>query len=128
MKAVSTAEVCAKDDAVIVMCCSCSDGIGGEYFEKIMTEKPPEKAMELLSKIPPKETIPEQWNAQVYFKSLIKRTVILVSDFLDHDIIKKAAMVPASTLDEAMDIAFKLKGKTAEVVVIPDGVSVMLAI
>ena len=34
-------------------------------------------------------------------------------------------MIPASTPDEALEIAYQLKGKDAKVVVIPDGVSVL---
>lgn len=39
--------------------------------------------------------------------------------------LKKANMIPASTPDEALEIAYQLKGKDASVVVIPDGVSVL---
>jgi len=126
VKAVSTAELCAKDHSVIVMCCSCVDGVGGECFEKIMTGGTPEEMMEKLSAIPPKETIPEQWNAQVYFKTLMRHKVILVSDYLDPKLIEAANMIPAKKLDEAMAKAYEIKGKQAEVVVIPDGVAVMI--
>ncbi|MCL1830883.1 MAG: nickel-dependent lactate racemase [Oscillospiraceae bacterium] len=126
VKAVSTAQMCAKDDAVIVMCCSCVDGMGGEHFERIMTSGTPEAMNEYLSKIPDKKTIPEQWNAQVYFKTLMKHKVILVSDFFAREAIEKANMIAATTIDEAMDIAFAMKGEQAEVVVIPDGVAVMI--
>ena len=34
-------------------------------------------------------------------------------------------MIPASSLDEALEIAYRMKGKNARVVVIPDGVSVL---
>ena len=126
VKAVSTAEICADEGAVIVMCCSCIDGMGGEHFGRIMTSGTPEEMMEFLSKIPPKETIPEQWNAQIYFKVLMKHKVILVSEYFDHEIIEKANIIAASTIDEAMEKAFELKGKDAKVVVIPDGVAVMI--
>ena len=32
-KAVATAEACAGEDGVIIMCCSCADGMGGTHFE-----------------------------------------------------------------------------------------------
>ena len=38
---------------------------------------------------------------------------------------RKANMIPASTPDEALEIAYRLKGEQASVVVIPDGVSVL---
>lgn len=36
-KAVATAEACAGEDGVIIMCCSCCDGMGGTYFEKLIS-------------------------------------------------------------------------------------------
>ena len=51
--------------------------------------------------------------------------MIVVTTFLDHDMVRKANMIPASSPDEAMEIAYGLKGRNASVVVIPDGVSVL---
>ena len=85
----------------------------------------PEEIDEYLSKIPPKQTIPEQWCAQIYSRILKKHKVIVVTTFLDHDMVRKANMIPASSPDEAMEIAYGLKGRNASVVVIPDGVSVL---
>ena len=39
--------------------------------------------------------------------------------------VRKANMIPASTPDEALEIAYQMKGRDASVVVIPDGVSVL---
>lgn len=124
-KAVATAEACAGEDGIIVMCCSCVEGMGGTYFEKLILGGTAEDIDLKLSKIPPKETIPEQWSAQIYARVLKKHKVILVTTYLDHDIVRRANMIPASSPDEALDIAYKLKGENAKVVVIPDGVSVL---
>ena len=124
-KAVATAEVCAGEDGVIIMCCSCCDGMGGSNFERLITMGTPEEIDEYLSKIPSKETIAEQWCPQIYARILKKHKLILVTTFLDHEMVKKANMIPASTPDEALEIAYQLKGKDASVVVIPDGVSVL---
>ena len=51
--------------------------------------------------------------------------MILVTTYLDPEEVRKANMNPASTPDEAQEIAYGIKGKDASVVVIPDGVSVM---
>ena len=51
--------------------------------------------------------------------------MILVTTYLDPEEVRKANMIPASTPDEALEIAYGIKGKDASVVVIPDGVSVM---
>lgn len=69
-KAVATAEACAGEDGVIIMVCSCVDGMGGTHFEKLIKLGTPEEIDEYLSKIPPKETIPEQWCPQIYARIL----------------------------------------------------------
>lgn len=124
-KAVATAEACCREGGVIIICASCCDGMGGTYFEKLIVKGTVDEIDEYLSKIPPKETIPEQWCAQIYSRILKKHKVILVTTFLDHELVKKANMIPASSPDEAMEIAYGLMGKDAEVVVIPDGVAVL---
>ena len=124
-KAVATAEACCREGGVIIMCASCIDGMGGTHFEKLIVKGSVEEIDEYLSKIPPKETIPEQWCAQIYSRILKKHTVILVTTYLDHDLVRKANMIPASSPDEALQKAYDLVGKDASVVVIPDGVAVL---
>lgn len=124
-KAVATAEACCKEDAVIIMCCACEDGMGGEYFEKLITMGTPEEIEAHLSSIPPERTIPEQWCPQIYARILKKHPVILVTTGLDHQLVRKANMIPASTPDEALAMARARKGADARVVVIPDGVAVL---
>ncbi len=124
-KAMATAEACAGEDGVIIMCCSCCDGMGGAHFGEILQRGPPDEIDRYLSEIPPQKTIPEQWCAQVCVRVLRRHQVILVTTFLDHDEVRRANMIPASTPDEALEIAYRLKGEHASVVVIPDGVSVL---
>ncbi len=124
-KAVATAEACAGEDGVIIMCCSCADGMGGTHFEKLIAMGSPEEIDAYLSKIPPKETIPEQWCAQIYSRILRKHPVILVSTYLTPEQIRSANMIPASSPDEALELAYAMKGRDAKVVVIPDGVAVL---
>ena len=52
--------------------------------------------------------------------------MILVTTYLDPEVVRRANMIPASTPDEALAIALEIRGKDAWVVVIPDGVSVMI--
>lgn len=51
--------------------------------------------------------------------------MILVSELPPRNS-KRCNMIPAKNADEAMEIAFALKGEEAKVVVIPDGVSVLV--
>ena len=120
-KAMATAEACAGEDGVIIMCCSCCDGMGGAHFGQLIQRGTPDEIDRYLSSIPPEKTIPEQWCTQVCVRVLRKHPVILVTTFLSHDEVRKANMIPASTPDEALEIAYRLKGEQ----VIPDGVSVL---
>lgn len=124
-KAVATAEACAGEDGVIIMCCSCCDGMGGTHFAKLITMGSVEEIDSFLSKIPPKETIPEQWCPQIYSRILRGHKVILVTTYLSPQEVRRCNMIPAATPDEALEIAYGIKGRDARVVVIPDGVSVL---
>lgn len=124
-KAVATAEACCTDGGVIIMCASCFDGMGGTHFEKLIVRGTVDEIDEYLSRIPPKETIPEQWCAQIYSRILKKHRIILVTTYLDHELVRKANMIPASSPDEALAMAYEMMGKDARVVVIPDGVAVL---
>ena len=122
-KSTDTAECCAGEDGVIIVCASCCDGMGGEHFSRLITSGTPEEIEATLAKIPPKETIPEQWVAQIYARIMKKHRLILVSG-LDRESVRRAGMIPANTADEALEIAYGIKGKSANVVVIPNGISV----
>ena len=124
-KAVATAEACAGEDGVIIMCCRCADGMGGTNFAELMQLGTPQQIDEKLAVIPAKETIPEQWCPQIYARILAKHPVVLVSDGLDPALVRRCNMIPASTPDEALEIARGMRGADARVVVIPDGVSVL---
>ena len=124
-KAVATAEACCRDGGVIIMCASCCDGMGGTHFEKLIVRGTVDEIDDYLSKIPPKETIPEMWCAQIFSRILKKHKIILVTTYLDHEMVRKANMIPASSPDEALEMAYGMMGRDAEVVVIPDGVAVL---
>ena len=124
-KAVATAEACCREGGVIIMCCSCADGMGGSNFERLITMGTVDEIDAYLSKIPPKESISEQWCAQIYSRILKHHKVILVTTFLDHELVRKANMIPASDVNEALEMALEMMGKNAQVVVIPDGVAVL---
>ncbi|MBR3234684.1 MAG: nickel-dependent lactate racemase [Atopobiaceae bacterium] len=123
-KAVATAEACAGEDGVIIMCCSCLDGMGGSHFARLIQMGTPDEIDAYLSGIPSTETIPEQWCPQIYARILRKHPMVLVSE-LDPKTVRRCNMIPAATPDEALAIARQLKGDDARVVVIPDGVSVL---
>ena len=124
-KAMATADVCCREGGVIIMCCACEDGIGGTNFEKIMTGGTAEEIDRYLSAIPPEQTIPEQWCAQVCIRCMLRHTIILVSG-LHPDLIRKANMIPAASIEEALEKAYGIAGRNAELVIIPDGATTLV--
>lgn len=125
-KAISAAVECAKENGIIIMVASCIDGLGGENFGNLMLKGKPYELLEYIESIPDEKTISEQWCVQKFADILMKYKIILVTSYLDHDVIRKMNIIPSSSIDEAMEIAYELKGRNASVTVIPDGVSVIV--
>lgn len=124
-KAAATAQVCAGDDGVIILVAGCVDGLGGTHFKEMMLGGSVQQIHDKIMAIPDKETIPEQWCAQIFSEMLMKHKLILVTTNLDPDLVRKINMIPATSVNEALAIAYEIKGFDAKVVVIPDGVSVI---
>ena len=73
-----------------------------------------------------KETVPDQWQTQIFIRVLQKATVIFVSQ-VEPDLVEAMHMIPAAGLDDAMEKAKKLIGKKEPTITaIPDGVAVMV--
>jgi nickel-dependent lactate racemase len=128
VKGMTAGEAAAKEGGVIVMSSSCSNGHGGEGFYKFMAEMPSAKALyEQLSAVPQAETKPDQWQAQILARVMAHHDVIVLCDECSRGLINKMGMHAVATPEEAMSLAFKLKGKNATVAAIPDGVSVIVS-
>lgn len=125
-KGVSTAAACAKEGGVLILGASLCDGIGGTNFEKLMRLGSPEVIRKTIEAIPPKESIPEQWCAQIYANLLLRHPIIIVSQHMEGQELEHMGFLAAKTFDQALEMAFQLKGADASVTVIPDGVSVIV--
>ena len=123
----TAAEATVRQGGVIIMIAACNDGHGGEsFFRQIADASSLEKAMDEILARGRNQTIPDQWEAQILLRILMKATVILVSKAPD-DMVKAMHMIPAKDLKTAMDMAHEILGKSdATVTAIPDGVSVMV--
>jgi nickel-dependent lactate racemase len=125
-KAIATAELCCRDGGVIIMCCGCRDGFGGENFQKLMQMGTPEEVDKYLASIPPENTIPQQWCVQKFIHAQLNHKVILVTENLSREDVEKANMLLAHTPNEALEMAYEMLGHDAKVTVIPDGVAVLI--
>ncbi|QUH27330.1 nickel-dependent lactate racemase [Serpentinicella alkaliphila] len=127
VKGMTAAEATANEDAVIIIAAACNDGHGGKAFYDTFVENPtPQSIMDKILQIPMESTIPDQWESQILARVLIKHKVILVTDQCDPQLVRDMKMIHAYTLDEALKMAYEIKGQNATVTVVPDGVSVIV--
>ncbi|MBO5701603.1 MAG: nickel-dependent lactate racemase [Clostridia bacterium] len=126
VKGMTAAEATVRRGGVIIMLAESGDGIGGDHFYHQLADEPDiDKTMaEFLSR-GRDETVPDQWQTQILLRILKHARVIYVSKMPD-DVVKQMHMLPAHSLGEAIDMAKALVGKSAKIVAIPDGVSVMV--
>lgn len=125
-KGVSTAAACAGENGVLILGASLCDGIGGTNFEKLMRLGSPQIIKDTIEAIPPKESIPEQWCAQIYARLLLQHPIIIVTQHMDPRELEAMGFLAATSFDQALEMAFQLRGPDASVTVIPDGVSVIV--
>lgn len=126
VKGMHTASLALGEGGVIVAVAGCRDGHGSETFFRAISESNPADLERACVERPRGETQPDQWAGQVFAHILAHHPVILVSDLCDHGVIESMHMRAASTLDEAMEVAFSIAGADARVAVIPDGVATMI--
>ena len=127
VKGMTAAEATCRKGGVIIMIAACNDGHGGQsFYDNVAQAKNPQELLDKVLTVPRNETIPDQWEFQILARILCNYTVIMVTDMCDPDMIKSMHMKHASTFEEALEMAYKIKGKDAEVVVIPNGVGVVV--
>ena len=127
VKGMTAAEATVKKGGVIIMMAKSNDGIGGDHFYHQLADEPDiNKTMDIFLSRGRSQTIPDQWQTQILLRVLMHASVVYVSD-MDKETIEKMHLIPAKTLDEAMEIARKMVNKeTPKIVAIPDGVSVIV--
>ena len=127
VKGMTSAEACVRKGGVIIMVAACEDGHGGEAFYRWFTEaKTPQEVTAKISKIAQKDTLPDQWEAQILARILTKCSVIMVTNRCDPQIVCGMHMLQSPDIDTALTMAKAQIGEKAEIVVIPDGISVIV--
>ncbi|WP_333813598.1 nickel-dependent lactate racemase [Muricomes intestini] len=127
VKGMTAAEATVKEGGVIIMLSKADDGHGGKSFhETFRDEKDLNRMMQTFLDRKPEETIIDQWQSQIFARLLLKATVIFVSS-CDGQLVEDLHMVPAHSIEEAMEKAKAIvKKEDYQVTVIPDGVSVIV--
>ena len=126
-KGMTAAEATVKQGGVIIMLASSTDGTGGDHFyHQLADEEDINKIMDMFLQRDRSATIPDQWQAQVMIRVLMRATVIYISEMEDA-MIEKMHMIPAHSIDEAIKKAKEILGKTdVTITAIPDGISVVV--
>ncbi len=127
VKGMTAAEATVKKDGVVIMLAASDDGTGGDHFYHQLTDEPDvEKNMQLFLSRGRNETGPDQWQAQILLRILMRATVIYVSHMSD-ELVESMHMIPAKNIDEAIAKAKEvLKKQNVTITAIPDGIAVMV--
>lgn len=127
VKGMTAAEVTVNDGGVIIMIAKSNDGHGGDrFFKSFKEEKDIDNMLKVFLATPHEETIPDQWQSQIFARVLKRAKVIYVSDAPD-DMVTDLHMIPAHSVEEAIAKADEILGKKdSKITVIPDGVSVIV--
>ena len=127
VKGMTAAEATVNPGGVIIMLAKSNDGHGGAHFYSQLRDEPDiDKTMAAFLSRKRDETVPDQWQTQIFLRVLKKASVIYVSDAPD-GMIRDMHMTPARSIDEALKLAKQmLKKDCATITAIPDGVSVMV--
>ena len=127
VKGMTAAEATCAPGGVIIMVSACSDGHGGQSFYDTFAQEPDEeKIMASFLATPSDRTIPDQWEAQILCRILLKHPVIMVTQ-APREMVEAMHMHWAPDLSAAIDLADRLLGRAdSPITVIPDGVSVIV--
>ena len=127
VKGMTAAEAAVKPGGVIIMLAACNDGIGGDHFYHQLADEPNiNETMELFLRRGRNETVPDQWQTQIFLRILQKTTVIFISQ-MEPELVRAMHMIPATDLEDAMEKAREiLKKDKPTITAIPDGVAVMV--
>ncbi len=127
VKGMTAAEAAVKGGGVIIMLSETSDGSGSDHFYNLLSEKEDVgEMMKTLLSQKRTETVPDQWQAQILLRILMKSTVIYISEMED-ELVEKMHMIPAKSIEEALIKAKRILNKDSiKITAIPDGISVVV--
>lgn len=122
VKGMTVAEDVVRDGGVIIIASECRDGVGHPNFRELVERcKNPEEILENIRS--PGFFQVDQWEAQVLARVLTRFDVICVTSGVEHSTVEDMHMVPAKTVEDAIDIARGIVAKDPEIIVIPGGPS-----
>ena len=127
VKGLTAAEASAKEGAVLIMCADLADGTGGEgFYQSLKNCESPAAHFAQCAATPQNQTIPDQWESQILARIMMKHRVIFVSRPEMEQTLREMKLDYAPDLETALAMAKADKGDSAEITLIPNGISVMV--
>ncbi len=125
VKGMTAAEATCNKGGVIIIAAKCEDGHGGEvFYETFKNEKNLTRMMKQFMDTAMFDTIPDQWQSQIFARVLLDYKVIMVTE-ADPKMVEDLHMRFAPTLEEALKMADTMLGHNkGTITAIPDGIGV----
>ncbi len=127
IKSMTAAEATVNDGGVIICVSKCNDGSGGEeLYNWFADHKDAAEVADIIKSTPAKETIGDQWMAQILSRIMLKAKVIMVTDPSAKTIVEGMKMTWCESIEKAIEKAKELKPDYNGITLVPDGISVIV--
>jgi nickel-dependent lactate racemase len=123
VKGMAVGEPLVKDNGVIVLLAECRDGVAHEHFYQLASKFKDPAA--LLKYIKEHEPIRDQWEVQIMARILMKSRIVVYAKGITAQELENMMLIPASSPEEALEIAFSLTSRDAELLAVPEGTHVI---
>ena len=120
-KALDNAQYAVRDGGLIILSAECSEGFGNQTFASWMANaNSPE---EVLDRIQQKFVIGGHKAAAI--AAVLRRATVYLVSAISPDSVRDCGLIPFANLREAMQAAFDEMGRGAEIIVMPNGGSIL---
>lgn len=125
VKGMTAAEATCKEGGVIIIAARCEDGHGGEdFYATFKNERSAEAIMQAIMARAMHETVPDQWESQIFARVLRRFPVIMVTEAAK-SMVEDMHMRYAPNLETAIAMADAILGHSkGTITAIPDGIGV----
>ena len=127
VKGMTAGEACVRPGGALILCAALGDGAGGDDFYHWFADREgPHAVARAIAGVPPEQTSPDQWQAQLLARVLCRAECYFVTGEENRFLIESMHMHWAPDVDAALQMATERLGTNATVTVIPDGVGVIV--
>ncbi|MBS7610801.1 nickel-dependent lactate racemase [Candidatus Bathyarchaeota archaeon] len=123
VKGMAVGELLVKTNGVIVLLAECRDGVAHKHFYQLFSKF--KNPADLLKHIKDHEPIRDQWEAQIMARILTKSRIVVYAKGVTAQELENMMLIPASSPEEALEIAFSLTSRNAELLAVPEGTHII---